>query len=84
MTAARRQSNVSDCRNGVGLCDHSKLTLSETNEVTAYAKLTPAEAKMLADAEHKRNYAACLNGYDYCDLTRLTAEETHSIQPKDR
>ena len=41
----------------------------------------PAEAKMLADAEHKRNYTACLTGYGYCDPSRLTLEETRTIHP---
>jgi len=30
------------------------------------------EAKMLADAEHKRNYAACLKWHGYCDPFQLT------------
>jgi hypothetical protein len=43
--------------------------------------LTPAEAKILADAEHKRNYAACLKGLGYCDVSRLTVEEVRTIRP---
>ena len=39
-----------------------------------YARLSAAEAKTFADAEHKRNYAACLKGYGYCDPLWLTVE----------
>jgi hypothetical protein len=37
----RARFNASDCKNGAGLYDHSKLTRSETSELTA--------------AEHRRN-----------------------------
>ncbi len=58
----------SACKDGQETCD--------------YSRLTPPEAKMLADAEHKRNYTACVKGYGYCDPSRLSAEENHSIQLK--
>jgi hypothetical protein len=45
-------------------------------------KTSLPEAKLLADAEHKRNYNACVKGYGYCDSSRLTVEETHSLQPR--
>ena len=66
---AEHQRNLSACKDGLETCD--------------YSRLTPPEAKMLADNEHKRNYAACLTGYGYCDRSRLTAKETRSIQAKD-
>ena len=54
-----------NCKNGVGLCDHSHLTLSETNEVTT--------------AEHKRNAQNCENGWDECDHSKLTPVEGAQI-----
>ena len=64
---SEQQRNFTACKDGQETCD--------------YAKLTPTEAKTLADAEHKRNYAACLKGYGYCDPSRLTAEESSYYPP---
>jgi hypothetical protein len=66
-TYSEHQRNLSACKDGQETCD--------------YAKLSAAEAKVLADAEHKRNYAACLKGYGYCDPSRLTVEEARMIHP---
>lgn len=64
------QRNVSDCRNGWGYCDRSKLS--------------EAELTALMVAEHQRNVSNCENGFTSCDHSRLTVKEAQRVSAMER
>jgi hypothetical protein len=53
--------NLADCKNGVEICDRSKLSQSELTDV--------------ALAAHRRNVSDCRNGYVACDHSKLSEPE---------
>ena len=60
-----RARNLHACIAGYGYCNHSQLSPTEAQEVTA--------------AEHRRNLSSCISGYGYCNHAWLTASELSEV-----